>query len=511
MISDLPAKTLTLFVLLAPALLVVNMALRFLRWRLLLRGAGVNVSERLSLRVYLSSFAFNFTPLYLGPTIYRVLAIMRSSDEPTVGRRVLGVAVAEVVYDAVGVAIVGFIAAIFLASITSAWPLALVIVFVLLSPFRKILVIAYCVLINAAVKVLLRRRTILPAASFSSVFSETRFLFALVLSVLAWLIPPLLLYAVDQSMARQYSLPIAMRAVAEASLLGPLSASPGGAGVTDTVLHNRLETLAVSPAVSSIYLYRLGTYWLALLIGVCVLLFGVLARRAPISQRQHFEAIASVYDAQIPEPVRQRLLERKTAIMLDRLPQVGLWGLDLGCGQGHYASLLSDAGYSVVGVDGSIQQLLSAKDRIQEISAADATRLPFPDSIFDFVYSINVLHHLPTRAAQAQAFAEIKRILKPGGQFFLYEINTINPLFRFYMGYIFPILREIDTGEEHWIRPDRLMDVTQWEPREILYYTFLPDFLPEFIARNLFKVERRFEASRYNYLSAHFTACFSKE
>jgi ubiquinone/menaquinone biosynthesis C-methylase UbiE len=46
--------------------------------------------------------------------------------------------------------------------------------------------------------------------------------------------------------------------------------------------------------------------------------------------------------------------------------------------------------------------------------ACDAERLPFPDASFDLVLGHAVLHHLPHLD---RAFAEFKRVLKPGGRF----------------------------------------------------------------------------------------------
>jgi SAM-dependent methyltransferase len=47
--------------------------------------------------------------------------------------------------------------------------------------------------------------------------------------------------------------------------------------------------------------------------------------------------------------------------------------------------------------------------------------LPFPESSFDFIYSIGVLHHTPdTRAA----FGRLPRLLKPGGQLAVWVYST---------------------------------------------------------------------------------------
>jgi ubiquinone/menaquinone biosynthesis C-methylase UbiE len=53
----------------------------------------------------------------------------------------------------------------------------------------------------------------------------------------------------------------------------------------------------------------------------------------------------------------------------------------------------------------------------------DASTLPFPDSTFTSAIAILMLHHLRSNELQDRAFAEIVRVLLPGGVFLAFEIQ----------------------------------------------------------------------------------------
>jgi SAM-dependent methyltransferase len=53
-----------------------------------------------------------------------------------------------------------------------------------------------------------------------------------------------------------------------------------------------------------------------------------------------------------------------------------------------------------------------------------AQQLPYPDASFDRVLSSLMLHHIETgTGAQAEMFAEVRRVLAPGGQLVLADIE----------------------------------------------------------------------------------------
>jgi ubiquinone/menaquinone biosynthesis C-methylase UbiE len=53
----------------------------------------------------------------------------------------------------------------------------------------------------------------------------------------------------------------------------------------------------------------------------------------------------------------------------------------------------------------------------------DAAALPFANGSFSSAIAVLVLHHLRTSELQDRAFAEIYRVLRPGGVFFAFEIQ----------------------------------------------------------------------------------------
>lgn len=51
------------------------------------------------------------------------------------------------------------------------------------------------------------------------------------------------------------------------------------------------------------------------------------------------------------------------------------------------------------------------------VTQGDATSMPYPDGCFSAVLCFTVLHHIPSRELQDTAFAEVARVLAPGGVF----------------------------------------------------------------------------------------------
>ncbi len=117
--------------------------------------------------------------------------------------------------------------------------------------------------------------------------------------------------------------------------------------------------------------------------------------------------------------------------VLSKIDWRGKRVLEIGSGLGTDArSIIGKGGdYTGINVDQAsteaTAQALRAFSLPGRVLQRDATRLDFLDGAFDVVYSFGVLHHIPE---VEKAVAEIRRVLKPGGDLLLmlYNRRSIN-------------------------------------------------------------------------------------
>jgi SAM-dependent methyltransferase len=107
--------------------------------------------------------------------------------------------------------------------------------------------------------------------------------------------------------------------------------------------------------------------------------------------------------------------------------------LDYGCGSGEFSMILARRGARVFGIDISPRLIEQARASAAEMGrngspphflAGDAQHTPFGDAMFDYVLGNGALHHLDLE----KAFAEIARVLKPGGKAVFLEPMYHHPL-----------------------------------------------------------------------------------
>jgi len=145
----------------------------------------------------------------------------------------------------------------------------------------------------------------------------------------------------------------------------------------------------------------------------------------PRHVRRAFDRASSTFDANaaIHTELRQRLLERLDVVKLQ--PQTVL---DLGAGTGHAARALQDRYRSatVVAADISVRMLEQARKQQRWLRrfgrvACDAHRLSFHSASIDLVFSNLMLQWC---ADPDQVFAELARVLRPGG---LLTFSSLGP------------------------------------------------------------------------------------
>ncbi len=121
----------------------------------------------------------------------------------------------------------------------------------------------------------------------------------------------------------------------------------------------------------------------------------------------------------------------------------GLALLDYGCGAGDLmrvlAGLIGNKGAraAFTGCDVSTGMLAEAAQRwprhlgtVPALKAQDGARTNFTDGQFDIATISAVLHHVPVAERKA-VYAELGRVLKPGGRLYVFEHNPRNPLVRY--------------------------------------------------------------------------------
>ena len=125
-----------------------------------------------------------------------------------------------------------------------------------------------------------------------------------------------------------------------------------------------------------------------------------------------YDTIAADYA--VHRSVHPRLLRRLAALCDTKSPASVL---EVGCGTGNYVnSLAAITSAHCSGLDPSSKMLGAARRKNRPVSwfQGSAESLPFPNGSYDFIYSVDVLHHVKDRGA---FFREAFRVLADGGWF----------------------------------------------------------------------------------------------
>ncbi len=206
----------------------------------------------------------------------------------------------------------------------------------------------------------------------------------------------------------------------------------------------------------------------------------------PESPPSAFDAIAPVW-----YNVRHHTIFKKELKELAKRWNTGDL-LNLGCGHGaDFLPFKND--FNLFGVDYSAGMLAEARkfadkhDFQAKLSQADLRALPYPDSCFEWAVAVASLHHIKGHTQQFKALAEMKRVLKPGGELFITVWNRRQPRF--------------------WFKPKELLVPFKIGDKvvERYYYLFTYREIEEMAKQAGFQVLRVFPESKYRFPIREFS------
>jgi ubiquinone/menaquinone biosynthesis C-methylase UbiE len=178
--------------------------------------------------------------------------------------------------------------------------------------------------------------------------------------------------------------------------------------------------------------------WILLILTLLILVILVFGTpRAKIPRQPGFEGIDDPEAARAFDRVSRlpqfKLLRRMVLREIMKYHPTGAL-VDVGCGPGYLVVLIAKKcpSLQVIGVDISPEMVETAARQISTLGLdgrvtfrlGDSQRLPFEDGEVDFVISSLSLHHW---SEPEQALREIQRVLKPDGQFLIFDLRRDAP------------------------------------------------------------------------------------
>ncbi len=169
--------------------------------------------------------------------------------------------------------------------------------------------------------------------------------------------------------------------------------------------------------------------------------------------------------------------------------------LDIGCGNGRLLNLFENKDIDYTGIDSSKELIEIAKKNYgkqRNFIHANALSLPFQDKTFDMVFSIAVLHHVPSKKFRACFVSEANRVLKPKGTLILTVWNIWQ--WRFLKTHIIHVIKKI-TGRSDLDLGDTIISFGQ-KKRQRYVHAFTRRSLRRLLEKNGFTVSSITEAKR---------------
>jgi ubiquinone/menaquinone biosynthesis C-methylase UbiE len=168
------------------------------------------------------------------------------------------------------------------------------------------------------------------------------------------------------------------------------------------------------------------------------------------SQQEHYDRIAGDYIANLGYPHTQEYTNYLDAALLDHIKDATLDTIaEICCGKGEAFQLLGSRIGRGIGVDVSVSMLEVARKELPQKNffflQGDATLLPLKENQFDSVFMLGGIHHVLDRE---RLFAEIFRILKPGGRLYWREPVSDFFLWRWLRAIIYRVSPMLDHNTE---------------------------------------------------------------
>ena len=149
-------------------------------------------------------------------------------------------------------------------------------------------------------------------------------------------------------------------------------------------------------------------------------------------------------------------IDAERAFVIEKAQPVSGRILEAGCGKGHFTLALAQRGFHFTSFDISEAEQAFARLNLQyygleqqvSFDIADGEALPYANHSFDFVFSVNLVHHLSNAR---KVLEELIRVLAPDGKLVISDINQ--------QGLAIVDRTHALEGNAHQVGPDTLSDV----------------------------------------------------
>ena len=181
-------------------------------------------------------------------------------------------------------------------------------------------------------------------------------------------------------------------------------------------------------------------------------------------QLEHYQRVADRYVENLSYPHTQEYMAYLDRVFLAHVkPEDLAESAEICCGHGELLGLAGTRVGLGVGVDISPAMLETAKKKHADTPnfifiQGDATQLPLASGAFSSVFMLGGIHHVLDRA---QLFAEVFRILKPGGRFYFREPLSDFFLWRWIRAVIYRISPALDSETERPLLWDETVPVLE--------------------------------------------------